>query len=211
MTMLAPKALVQTRFIGRREVGLGLTATDETREVNRFACGAARPTDYGEVALKRNAYDVRRALPGRPLQGFELPGQLLGQSRIESHQALLSYVSYDRRQALSRECLSRSANHAVAANSRTSAVETSTVEKPWCLVTITCWANSSRSSGMWVMMPTIRPPTRSPWRVSETSARVSGSRVPKPSSMNRLSRFTAPTARCTWSLSSKARASEVRN
>src|SRR6185295_12213078 len=210
MTMLAPKALVQTRFIGRREVGLGLTATDETRQVDRFACGAARPTDFGEVALKRNAHDVRRALPGRPLQGFELPGQLLGQSRIESHQVPLSYALYDRLKAMSRKggvWAGRGPHHAVAASSRTSTVETtSTVEKPWCLVTITCWANSSRSSGMWVMMPTIRPPTRSPWRVSETSARVSGSRVPKPSSMNRLSRFTAPTARCTWSLSSKARA-----
>src|SRR6185295_10774920 len=102
MTMLAPKALVQTRFIGRREVGLGLTATDETRQVDRFSCGAARPTDFGEVALKRNAHDVRRALPGRPLQGFELPSQLLGQSRIESHQAPLSYALYDRRKAMSR-------------------------------------------------------------------------------------------------------------
>src|ERR1700687_4549339 len=88
---------------------------------------------------------------------------------------------------------------------------TSTVEKPWCLITITCWANSSRSSGMWVMTPTMRPPTLRLCKVSDASARVSGSSVPNPSSMNRLSRFTAPTARCTWSLSSRARASEVRN
>jgi hypothetical protein len=55
----------------------------------------------------------------------------------------------------SGSCEERPPDHATSANPRTS-----TVEKPWCLVTITCWANSSRSSGMCVMMPTIRPPTR---------------------------------------------------
>src|SRR4051812_20748797 len=83
MTMFALKALVQPRFIGCREVGLRLTATDETRPVDRFARRAARPTDFGEVTLERSAHDVRRALPSRPLEGFELSDQLLGQSRIE--------------------------------------------------------------------------------------------------------------------------------
>src|SRR4051794_9395679 len=87
MTMLAPKALVQPRLVGRREIGLGLAATDETRREDRVARGAARPTDFAEISLERRAHNVRRALPGRPLQGFELPGQFLGQSRIESHRA----------------------------------------------------------------------------------------------------------------------------
>lgn len=92
MTMLAPKALVQPRFVGRREVGLRLTAADETRLIDRFARSAARSTDLVEITLERSAHDVRRALPGRSLQGFELPDKFLGQSRIESHRAPLCHT-----------------------------------------------------------------------------------------------------------------------
>src|SRR5436853_7389840 len=84
MTMLAPEALPQPCFIGRREVGLRLAATDETRLVDRFARRVARPTDFGEVTFERGTHDVRRALPSRSLQGLELPGELCGQSRLES-------------------------------------------------------------------------------------------------------------------------------
>src|SRR5262245_29390912 len=57
MTMLAPEApLAQARFIGCREVGLRLAATDETRLVDRFARRAARSADLGEVTLKRSTH-----------------------------------------------------------------------------------------------------------------------------------------------------------
>ncbi|MNC88541.1 hypothetical protein D3C83_43630 [compost metagenome] len=61
------------------------------------------------------------------------------------------------------------------------------------------------------MMPTMRPLTCSASIASATTASVSPSSVPNPSSMNRLSMRTTPAERWICSLSSSASASDARN
>jgi hypothetical protein len=45
---------------------------------------------------------------------------------------------------------------------------------PSTLAMSTCWSNSSCRAGMWLMMPTIPPPTCRQWIASEATRSVSG-------------------------------------
>jgi hypothetical protein len=67
----------------------------------------------------------------------------------------------------------------------------------------------SRRAPTWLIRPIMRPPSRSRSSSSMASCRLSGSRLPKPSSMNRASRGTPPAWAWTVSATPSARAREA--
>src|SRR5690606_30248368 len=79
-------------------------------------------------------------------------------------------------------------------------------------LTTSSWAwMRRRRSATWLTMPTLRSRSRSESRTSRTSSRVWSSRLPKPSSMNRVSSRTPPASSVTTSARPRARASEAKN
>jgi hypothetical protein len=72
------------------------------------------------------------------------------------------------------------------------------------------WVMRRRSSGTWLMTPTVRSWARRESRTSRTLWRVSSSRVPKPSSMNRVSRGLPPASWVTTSARPRARDREAK-